>query len=418
MTAAGTAIDLLRLSRSARLPPERLRALQNRRLQHLVAHAYATVPYYRRLLDRIGATPGDIRCVDDLVHLPVTTRSDLLAQPVRDVLSTAFSDDEMIAIHTHGSTGIPLRVRLDRQHFLHRRALFLRALLAGTYRLGQRLMLVTDRPKKPMPRWLNWHYVSRDDPFELMRSEFLRIRPRFLYGWATLLRQIAEGVQGTPFPRLAGIYTTAETVEPATRRLLEGVFGAPVFDIYGSNELGPVAWQCRAHAGHHISEESTILELVPVPGSEAGRVVATSLGNLAMPLIRYDTADLARAGEAAACACGRTLRRLAGIEGRSVDTVVTRDGRRISPWYFTDRIEVLPGMRRFQVVQSGIDQFVVRAQVAPDAPPDIAERIVTAVRGIVGEPAAVTVEFAAQIDPPPGRKFRAVESRVGGGAGA
>lgn len=418
MTALRTAIGLARLSRAARLPAERLRELQDRRLRQLVAHAYATVPYYRRMLDGLGAEPGDIRGVDDLVHLPVTTRSDLLAQPVRDVLSSAFRDEEMVAIHTHGSTGIPFRVRLDRPHFLHRRALFLRALLAGTYRLGQRLMLVTDRPQKPMPRWLNWHYVSRDDPFELMRSEFLRIRPRFLYGWATLLRQIAEGVQGASFPRLAGIYTTAETVEPSTRRLLEGVFGAPVFDIYGSNELGPVAWQCRAQAGHHVSEESTILELLPVPGSDAGRIVATSLGNLAMPLIRYDTADLARGFASSTCACGRTVGRLARIEGRSVDTVVTRDGRRISPWYFTDRIEVLPGMRRFQIVQSDIDRFLVRAQIAQDAPADTAERIVAAVRAIVGEAAAVAVEFAAQIDPPPGRKFRVVESRIGGAAGA
>lgn len=417
MSATRTALDLLRLSRAARFPPERLRALQDAGVRRIVAHAYATVPYYRRLLDGIGAAPGDIRGVDDLVHLPVTTRTDLLAQPERDILSSAFSDTEMVAIATHGSTGIPMRVRLDRPHFLHRRALFLRALMAGTYRLGQRLMLVTDRPKKPMPRWLNWHYVSRDDPFELMRSEFLRIRPRFLYGWATLLRQIAEGVQGGSFPRLAGVYTTAETVEPATRRLLEGVFGAPVFDIYGSNELGPVAWQCRAQAGHHVSEESTILELLPVEGSDAGRLVATSLGNLAMPLIRYDTADLARAGESAACACGRTVGRLASIEGRSVDTVVTRDGRRISPWYFTDRIEVLPGMRRFQVVQDDIDRFLVRAQVATDAPLDTPERIVAAVRSIVGEAATVAVELATRIDPPPGRKFRVVESRVGGGAG-
>lgn len=55
----------------------RLADLQSKRLQEIVAKVHAKVPYYRQKMEEAGIKPEDIRSLDDLVHLPFTTKEDL-----------------------------------------------------------------------------------------------------------------------------------------------------------------------------------------------------------------------------------------------------------------------------------------------------------------------------------------------------
>ncbi|MCP4460518.1 MAG: phenylacetate--CoA ligase, partial [Cytophagales bacterium] len=50
--------------------PSQLADIQHKKLQALIHHAYARVPYYRKLFDTIGAKPEDIRTTDDLAAIP------------------------------------------------------------------------------------------------------------------------------------------------------------------------------------------------------------------------------------------------------------------------------------------------------------------------------------------------------------
>lgn len=51
-------------------PLDEIFALQNRRVRAMVAHAYATVPHYREVMDGVGLRPDDVRTADDLARLP------------------------------------------------------------------------------------------------------------------------------------------------------------------------------------------------------------------------------------------------------------------------------------------------------------------------------------------------------------
>ncbi|MEZ5990130.1 MAG: AMP-binding protein [Planctomycetota bacterium] len=56
-----------------------LRALQNRLLrEHVVRRLYPFSPHYRRLFDEHGIDPAEIRRVEDLAELPLTSKQDLL----------------------------------------------------------------------------------------------------------------------------------------------------------------------------------------------------------------------------------------------------------------------------------------------------------------------------------------------------
>ncbi|MFO7193460.1 MAG: phenylacetate--CoA ligase, partial [Thermocrispum agreste] len=60
-----------------RLSLDELRALQLRRLQWTLQHAYDNVPFYRKSFDAAGVHPKDCRSLEDLRHFPFTTKQDL-----------------------------------------------------------------------------------------------------------------------------------------------------------------------------------------------------------------------------------------------------------------------------------------------------------------------------------------------------
>lgn len=93
--------------------------------------------------------------------------------------------------------------------------------------------------------------------------------------------------------------------------------------------------------------------------SGRGRIIATSLYNFAMPLIRYDTNDLGHVIDDE-CACGRPYRLLKEICGRSGDFLYTPEGKAIHSLLFAYIFDELPWIKEYQVVQERLDHITVR----------------------------------------------------------
>jgi len=110
-------------------------------------------------------------------------------------------------------------------------------------------------------------------------------------------------------------FSTAESLTPALRRDLEATFGIELFDHIGEAQIGPVAGECRAHAGLHLHAGDLFCEFLdpetgaPVEAGAVGELVATHLGRRALPLVRYAPGDAYRfvPGE---CPCGNPAPRV------------------------------------------------------------------------------------------------------------
>lgn len=404
-----TCLDLARIASNGRLAPERLAQRRDEKLKNLVAHAYATVPYYRLLMGSRGLRPGDFSRVADLSLLPVTEKAALQACPAEQLRSHRFHDHALRRDRTSGSTGRPFDIWHERGFRLRRNMSFLRSLAAGGYRWPMRLLLVAGAGGRTLATWRNWRYVSAEIEPETLREEIRQWRPSAIYGFATPLRQLARLIarDGGEIPRARRVFTTAEALDKIARELLQQHVGDEVFELYGNTEMGPIAWECPAHDGLHMAEDTTVVELIdPNDGGEC-RLIATPLDLYAMPLLRYDVGDLAVAMPAIACRCGSPFRRLARIAGRVVDTITRPDGRELSPYCLTEAVEDVPGLLRYQIVQEGIDQFRVRAEIAQGSD-GYADAIVAALRPVLGGAVEITVKREDKLDPAPGRKFRVV----------
>lgn len=402
------------LQRSQWWNSDQIRHNQEQKLRELVQHAYHTVPYYRRLFDEASIKPTDIVSLQDLPKIPLTTKQDLQKAGPEAIISSRFASQRLQQEHTSGSTGQPFTLRFD-PHFVRvRNSLFLRALSVAGYRLGQRLMLVTDSQKKAPKPWLRWHYGSLLDSPEQLLAQFMAFRPAVLYGCVTPLRQLALLLEQNHItsPWLKTVVSTAETLDPPTRQLLTAGFQADIYDIYGLTEVGMIAWECSAHSGYHLSQDTAIVELMELEHDDCQSLVLTNLELSAMPLIRYKTGDVAVPGPPSLCSCGRSLARLARLEGRFVDLIKLPDGRSLCPYQITLAVENIPGLRRYRVVQENFDVFDVFFESEALHKHAIQQALCHAIRALVGQAAEIRLHHGVELNPPPGRKFRVIESRL------
>jgi phenylacetate-CoA ligase len=125
-------------------------------------------------------------------------------------------------------------------------------------------------------------------------------------------------------------------LDGSLRQKLEDAWGAPVYDSYGSHEVGQIAFECKHRDRKHISEDMAYVETVDVesnvqlPPGKPGNLVITSLHRSVPPIIRYNIRDLLILYEREPCACGMTTRKLSTFLGRS-DEMVKLRGNNVYP---------------------------------------------------------------------------------------
>src|SRR5215212_4358479 len=88
-----------------------LKEFQDAQLRRLVCHAYASVPFYRKLFDRHRLHPRHIRGTVDLDLIPITSKQELRWQPLTALTDRSLNVDRLLTVWTSGSTGGPFMVR-------------------------------------------------------------------------------------------------------------------------------------------------------------------------------------------------------------------------------------------------------------------------------------------------------------------
>jgi phenylacetate-CoA ligase len=148
---------------------------------------------------------------------------------------------------------------------------------------------------------------------------------------------------------------------------MQEVFSAPVYDEYGSCEVGWIACECKKRNGLHIMSDLRHIDIVddkghPAPDGEWGRILITDLENRVFPLIRYEIGDRGRL-LTRTCSCGITLPLIDKICGRISDAVKLPSGSFISGEFLTtifdDHPEAVSGFQIRQAADYSISLLCV-----------------------------------------------------------
>ncbi|MEP7384026.1 MAG: phenylacetate--CoA ligase [Gemmatimonadota bacterium] len=367
------------------LQPERMRALQTARLRDLVAYVSQRVPMYRERLASVGIRSDTIRSVDDIVHLPVTRKTDLrdhypfglLAVP-REALrrvhaSSGTTGKATVVAYTANDVDLFARVNARALAmagatpgmFLHNAygyGLFTGGL--GIHYGGERLGLTV----VPVGGGMTERQLTL---IQDLRPDVITCTPSYALTLASEFRR--RGVSPGDIS-LRHALLGAEPWTDGMRNQIDAALGVRSVNIYGLSEIiGPgVSCECvESRDGSHIMEDHFYPEILdpdsgaPVADGDEGVLVLTTLTKEALPLIRYWTGDITRLTRGD-CACGRTLARMALIKGRTDDMLIIR-GVNVYPSQvesvLSRVVELAPHYRLVVTRDGTLDEMCVEAEV-------------------------------------------------------
>jgi phenylacetate-CoA ligase len=418
-------------------------AVQRGRLESLLRHAYQHVPYYREALGDVGVIDPDGKVeLDRFTRIPLLDRETLRGN-AEALRSTDLDERRWWENFSGGSTGEPVRFIQDRTYAEWSRTikgLFdewtgYQAGLGLIFLWGSErdLLVGQELLRHRVGRWLRselWQNAFQMDA-QRMRTYLAQLntfRPTQIRAYVEAIYELARFAEreGISIQPPGGIVTAAGTLFDPMRETIERVFRAPVYNNYGSREVGSIACECSHRRGLHIAIPTHYLEILRPDGSlaapgEVGEVVVTSLSNYAMPLIRYRIGDVAAMAEEG-CGCGRGWPCLREVVGRTADVFRRADGGIIVPQYLIGLIHGIVDtswIRKYQVIQEQLDLvrlLVVSPQSSERGDPANQAAITELgriLRLALGEECQVRVEFVDEIPPTASGKYRYTISQVG-----
>ncbi|MHB8148596.1 MAG: phenylacetate--CoA ligase family protein [Desulfobulbia bacterium] len=324
------------------MPREDLGQLQLERLQSTLYRVATHVPFYRQKFKELKVDPDGFRSLSELTSLPFTTKQDLrdnypyglFAVPLRDVVRVHSSS---------GTTGQATVVGYTQNDLKTWANLIARILTAtgvtnddvvqiafgyGLFTGGFGMHYGAERVGASVIPISSGNTKRQIQIMQDFRTTALICTPSYALVLADAMEEM--GINTSSLSLKYGLFG-GEPWSEAMRQEIQNKLGIIATDNYGLSEImGPgVAGECRECNGLHLNEDHFLFEVInpetldPVRPGEIGELVITTLTKEAFPVIRYRTRDLTRIIEEP-CPCGRTLRRMQRVLGRSDDMLIVK----------------------------------------------------------------------------------------------
>lgn len=416
---------LQKLTRNLRVKPSILREMQEKKLRTIVRYVYERVPFYHRKLDAAGIGPDDVRTIEDLSKIPLTTNKDMQAVSLAEITASNTDRGKCIRRMTSGSTGIPLEVLFDRRSIDLQNALEARTYFENGVKPWHKMIRFVEPGFETEIRWfqrlglMRTKYLAIFEELTKQTSMIEKWKPDVIRGYSSVIEILAHFCKDNNRkinPKL--VFTGAELLSRETRQIIDSAFQTELYDLYASVEFGLIAWECEAHSGYHINADNLIVEFVKngssVEQEERGKIVCTDLSNMVMPLIRYDTGDIGLPFMDR-CSCGRTLPLMKVVEGRTGDHLITLDGKIIPPtFFFPYPFEKVQQIKQFRIIQEKRDLLIIQLVTEEGSSSGSLnlDKVRRNVKSVFGEDMQVEFEIVDKIERDPSGKLRKIISKV------
>ena len=347
-------------------PLEKIREWQLTKLKLIVRHAYENIDGYCQLYREAGVHPDDIRSLDDIQHLPLTTKQ--LFQDNIDAFTARTEFSRYIT--TGGSTGIPFGFNVSIDMLAMERAFMHAGWERAGWKLGDRSAVLRGgyigselNPIQydPYRRELNLStYYLTAESLPRYLAAIRDYQPKVIQAYPSALNLLAdlliESKRHGEIP-FGVILLGSENLYDWQLEKFEYVFPkTKIFSFYGHAELAILAAWCEKERTFHVWPFYGYTEIFDQDQREVaigneGELVGTSFHNFATPFIRYKTMDYAIKGETFCHSCARPFLVLDKITGRSQEIIVSGRGRQISMTAINMHSKVFDNIKQFQFYQ-------------------------------------------------------------------
>lgn len=211
--------------------------------------------------------------------------------------------------------------------------------------------------------------------------------------------------EGIKFPSVKFILCSYEFVSVVHRKILQRVFGVPVFNLYGSTETGHLLME-NERGEMKASLENVFYEIVEPDARGIGSLVVTTLTNEVMPLVRYRIGDLVERVE-------RPYVTEYFVHGRARDALRGGDGQRVTTLKVDRCFAQSNGVLHYQLRQN--ENGECDLQIIPDHELPSAKslnEVIARIQDLLQFKNSISFSVVDKLPPLPSGKFR-LTSRAG-----
>lgn len=371
-------------------------------LRSLLNHAVKTTPFYNRLSD-----------VNTIFDFPVI-RKTIIQDNFELFRSSDFKDRPNFKVSTSGSTGVPFFLYQDQDKRNRNHSDVIYFFNKANFKIGNRLYELEvwrgHNKKGKLKSWLQnvWQFdVTRltDESVEafmkLLKSA--KQSKKTMLGFASAYEIIAQYLEKNDIIlkdlSITSAIANSEYLNSYTKHTLAKHLNTVVLSRYSSEEVGIIAQQTLDspdsfvinNASYHV-ELLSLEHDTPAEIGEFGRIVVTDLFNYAMPIIRYDTGDIAKFK-----LNKDGVIEFEQIEGRQMDLIYDSNGSLISSFViYTKFYNYYHLLKQYQFIQQGEREYEVKLNLQGDNFP-FENELITDIKSDFGEDAQVKVTYVDEI---------------------
>jgi len=330
--------------------------------------------FYKFWFNKHGVKLSDIKAISDIQKLPLSSKKDIRASGL-SYHNNSIPKYALKKSLTSGTTGQSFTVYNTIKTSCIQWAIW------GRHKKRFNISMIRDKYLMfgaRVPISLNSKRIFRKDfglnrryltIYKLSESNFEKYidcinnyRYDFIAGYPSSILLLANyilqnNITLLNYPKV--VITGSDALFPETKKSIAKAFRAEVTDQYGMAEGCGNFSQCEL-GRYHLDFEMGFPEFIDMsenPNSNIKHLVFTSLSNIAMPLIRYDTGDLVIPTNEK-CNCGRKSIVVERIVGREEDYILTPEGNKIQG--LNQVFEYANNIDMIQVYQENIDSIEVR----------------------------------------------------------
>jgi phenylacetate-coenzyme A ligase PaaK-like adenylate-forming protein len=304
---------------------------------------------------------------DDLKKLKITTKKDLKENPVEDFINEGARTKIMFTDSTSGSTGIPLKVHRNSIERKYQIAKWLRVLFLNGYNPFQKVVSLSPPSRLSEGKsFIQKFGLFRRKPVDFlldvkeMATEIIKVKPNVIYGNRSHFDLLANYfvANSINLESIKLILVGGEIIRESNLELYRKAFHINTTQIYGSAEMGIIAFNLKNENGMVINDDLTHFRFLDknykdVDENIKANIILTNLTENYMPIINYNQ------GDQVIYKIHKNKKRITQIFGRDDDTILFPDGTEKTYHTIIDIFYSYKGIKQFRFTQKKIDEIFI-----------------------------------------------------------
>ena len=384
-------------------------------VSNLLEHARKTTKFYSQYTQ------------NKIEDFPIMNKR-MIIENYEEIKSSKYIGKKLHKMSTSGSTGTPFTVVQDK---IKRSRVIAEVLFFGKicgYTFGQRQVFfrvwVNSVKKSKLKQFLQnmiTEDISNLDSDKMQQIKELLTKDKKIkniLSYSSTMGQVSKyllekGLTPKDFS-VKSIICGSELLQDETRNNLKKVFNSNIVSRYANEENGILGQECIEKQEFHLNTSSYYFEFLKLDEDkkaekgELARIVITDLYNYALPMIRYDTGDLAIVGDAICDIKVNAV--IKEIFGRKVDLIYNTEGEALSPHAITNNMWNTQNIKQFKFTQISKDEYVILLNVEKNFDKEQEKEIKEKFIKILGNNAKIKIEYTDEIPVLASGKRRYIEN--------